>query len=279
MNLNLDFSNQQHRIPSIPESAKRLIELLQAPQVDPGDVIQEIESDPLALRYALRMAQALQPADASDGQSLLAVMDAYSFQDCLEWGLAGALQPMLTPNQDNDVLNDLYLHSLATAFCSILLARECKCQSQRFLFLSGLLHDVGLTVLIRGLGVDFGSTVELAAEEAISIDEAERKRLGCDHGEVGAQSVTTWSNIQPIIDVAKFHHRPDQYEGPHQRMLDFVHVADTLSRMVGIGIGNEGLAFHTSVEAEKRIGYTPEIEENVVYFLLAGMEVLQQEVC
>ncbi|MDP8242789.1 MAG: HDOD domain-containing protein [Candidatus Hinthialibacter antarcticus] len=279
MNLNLDFSNSNHRIPDMTSSASRLLSLLQMPQVDPGEVVHEIEANSLAHQYALRVARALQPAGDADGQSLLSVMEAYSPYECLEWALAGALQPMLMPDEDNDVLSDLYLHSLATAFCALLLAKECKCQAPRFLFLSGLMHDVGLAVLVRNLGIDFNTTVELAAEEVISIDEAERKRLGCDHGEVGAECVSNWSGIQAMIDVAKYHHRPDQYEGPHQRILDLVHVADTLSRMVGIGIGNEGLAFHTSVDAKKRISYTPEVEENVVYFLLAGMEVLHEEIC
>lgn len=131
--------------------------------------------------------------------------------------------------------------------------------------------------MVQHFGVDFSETVELAANEEIAIDEAERKRLGCDHGEIGAASVALWSQIQPIVDVVKYHHRPDPYDGPSQQLVDTVHVADMMSRMVGIGIGNEGLSFHTSVEAEKRIGFTPEIEENVIFHLLAGMEAIQGE--
>ncbi len=267
----------QDNIPVMPDIAKQIFALLQEKQIDSSDAVGLIESDPTARQFTLRMANTLQP-NSSGGASLLSVIEAYSSHACLEWAMAGALQPMLMFDRDDELLSELYLHSLATAFCAVLLERESKRQPQRYLFLSGLLHDIGLAVLVRNFGVDFSSTVDLALEETISIDEAERKRLGCDHGDVGADSVCLWSGIQPVIDVVKYHHRPDDYEGPNQHLLDFIHIADGLSRMVGIGISNEGLSFHSSIEAEKRIGYSPEIEETVVYSLLAGMEILQTDI-
>lgn len=275
MNNNNELLNRVHRIPEMAESTKKLFSLLEDNNVQEQDVITAIEENAEALEYTFKIDSALHPDHIGNERSLSALIKSYSAHNCIEWALTGSLKPIFSPESDATSLNDLFLHSLSTAFCSVLLAKECQLPPQPNLYLSGLLHDVGLAVLVQYLGVDFGETVELALDESISIDEAERKRLGCDHGDVGAESVAQWSKNNLIIDVIRYHHRPDQYEGPHQIQIDLVHIADMLSRMVGIGIGNEGLSFRTSIESETRIGFTPKIEESVIFQLLAGMEILQ----
>jgi hypothetical protein len=275
MNNNNELLNLANRIPEMTKSTKKLFSLLEQTNIQEADVISVLEANPAALEYVYKIDSALRPDHRGDECSLSFLIKTYSANECIEWALTGAFKPIFAPESDPMALNDLFLHSLSTALCAVLLAKECNLYPQSNLFLSGLLHDVGLAVLVQYLGVDFGETVELALDESIAIDEAERKRLGCDHGDVGAESIAKWSENHLIADVVKYHHRPDHHEGPHQTQIDLVHIADMLSRMVGIGIGNEGLAFRTSVESEKRIGFTPKIEENVIFKLLAGMEILQ----
>ncbi|MBZ0258002.1 HDOD domain-containing protein [bacterium] len=275
MNRANDILNQTDRFPNLPENAQILFTHLCADHLDQSQIVQVIEANPDSIHYVMRIDQALQPMNFDQARTLQCVIRDHSLLNCIQWALTGCLQPIFCKDHEHAVLEDLFLHSLSTAICAVILEKECKLPPQVYLFLSGLLHDAGLAVLVQHFGIDFSETIELAANEEIAIDEAERKRLGCDHGEIGAASVAVWSQIQPIIDVAKYHHRPDHYDGPYQQLVDTVHIADMMSRMVGIGIGNEGLSFHTSVEAEKRIGFTPEIEENVIFHLLAGMEVLQ----
>lgn len=278
MNRANDILNQTDRFPNLPEDAQVLFTHLCADHLDQSQIVQVIEANPDSINYVMRIDRALQPMNFDQARTLQCVIRDHSLLNCIQWALTGYLQPIFYKDHEHAVLEDLFLHSLSTAICSVLLEKECKLPPQEYLFLSGLLHDAGLAVLVQYFGIDFSETIELAANEEIAIDEAERRRLGCDHGEIGAASVAVWSQIQPIVDAVKYHHRPDRYDGPYQQLVDTVHIADMMSRMVGIGIGNEGLSFHASAKAEKRIGYTPEIEENVIIRLLAGMEVLQGEI-
>jgi putative nucleotidyltransferase with HDIG domain len=65
------------------------------------------------------------------------------------------------------------------------------------LFLAGLLHDIGKTVM-----VDF-------LERPVDDCEEECKQLGIDHAEVAALIMKRWQFPPEIIHMVRYHHEPD----------------------------------------------------------------------
>ncbi len=57
------------------------------------------------------------------------------------------------------------------------------------------------------------------------------------------------------MNAVRWHHSPEKAERPDM-VLDVVHVANLLCRMIGIGMGRDGLHHQPSPEVTRRLGVT-----------------------
>jgi putative nucleotidyltransferase with HDIG domain len=99
-------------------------------------------------------------------------------------------------------------HSLAVAEAADVIARRgAAAVVPDVVFLSGLLHDIGLLVLMSHYKTEF-ARVRAAASQYGSLDEAERDLMGVDHAEIGARLAEYWTFPDAIVTAIRFHHRP-----------------------------------------------------------------------
>ena len=89
--------------------------------------------------------------------------------------------------------NALWEHAYTTALLCEELATDLQ-EDNGALFLAGLLHDIGKTIM-----VDF-----LVSE--VSMCEEERKQLGLDHAEVAGMVLNRWQLPNDIIQMVRMHH-------------------------------------------------------------------------
>ena len=90
----------------------------------------------------------------------------------------------------------LWAHAYKVALLSEEFARYCGEDSDS-LFLAGLLHDIGKTVM-----VDFLIRPALDCEE-------ERRQLRIDHAEVASMILTRWQFSHDVINLVRHHHEPE----------------------------------------------------------------------
>ena len=135
-----------------------------------------------------------------------------------------------------------------------------------------MLHDIGKIVL--GGFVDIGYDAVMAATaENVPFEEAERRALGADHAEVGASILSDWVFPPAMVEAVRWHHEPERASETNP-LLDVVHVADALCLMRGIGGGRDGLQYHPSPQAAKRLGLEPTHLEIVASQTLQGVQEL-----
>ena len=73
---------------------------------------------------------------------------------------------------------------------------------------------------------EFGAVLAHAAEQDVSVGDAERAVLGVDHAEVGAMLAQHWRLAPTIVTAIGTHHRVEP--GPLRPLLDVLHVADNI---------------------------------------------------
>ncbi len=102
-------------------------------------------------------------------------------------------------------------------------------------FTSGLLHDLGLILVVIHMPDQFNEALTLAKKKNLCLLEAELDTLGATHAEVGGYLLELWGLQDAIVEAITFHdfpsHLPEQDYTTNTAQLDFpplaaVHVAN-----------------------------------------------------
>lgn len=100
-------------------------------------------------------------------------------------------------------------------------------------FLAGMLHDVGIQLIVKFFSEEFEEIMGLVKAKRIFF-EAETEILGITHQEMGSFLSTKWGLPENLADVILSHHHPS--EAMHSKVLSsIVHLADSMTQEYKIG--------------------------------------------
>ncbi len=135
-------------------------------------------------------------------------------------------------------IDALWRHSLATAMLAKRIAESegCSRSIAEQCFLAGMLHDVGKLVFWANLPREYLRVRRQANDDGVALAEAERRRLGASHGQVGAYLLATWGFPASVVDAVAWHDSPlRSHNDVGFGELTAVHVASAIERAVAIG--------------------------------------------
>ncbi|HXW69359.1 MAG TPA: HDOD domain-containing protein [Dissulfurispiraceae bacterium] len=121
----------------------------------------------------------------------------------------------------------IYRHSIATGFVTLRLGGNLNIRPGDDLFLSGMLHDIGL-LLLNSYFPDLYTKSAKAAQECKNLLEAESLVLGFTHADIGAWIGDTWGLSETINEVIMHHHTPS-HARKYKRTVALVHLADHIT--------------------------------------------------
>ena len=264
-------------VPALPTSTARVFELLDCPDVAVSELLLIAQHDPALTGNALRLANSAAFAQ-TDVTSLRDAFVRLGNKQAMELIVASAVVPLessalagydLIPGQ-------LLQHAIAVAVGTEELGKALHLRVPAYTFTAGVLHDIGKTVLSMLLEVEGQEVVDLAYQDGIPFEEAERKVLGTDHAEVGAHLLAHWQLPAAIVETVRWHHQPDGVGYSLLRGVDLVHVADTLALAEGIGAGIDGLNYRPSAESLSRLKMNMTLIERVMCATLGRLDSLSE---
>lgn len=140
---------------------------------------------------------------------------------------------------------DMWEHSLRAAIASREIAKYTKNKVPPGLaFTSGLLHDIGKSVLSEFLIGTASNMTEVCEEGKVNdFLEAERLAVGTDHAEVGYQLAEKWGLPIALKTVIKLHHTPSKADAQYISLVFSVHLGDLIAMLGGNGTGVDALAY------------------------------------
>lgn len=127
-------------------------------------------------------------------------------------------------------------HALGTALVSQRFAQLLAVENHEKLYLTGLLHDIGILVNSLLFPKEFQEILHSAEATETPLYEVEQKVLGFTHCESGRTLADFWKLPADISAVIEFHHHIP-LEGPAPEMTAVVYLADLLCRLRGLGYG------------------------------------------
>jgi putative nucleotidyltransferase with HDIG domain len=251
-----ELINNTPDLPSMPEVAFEVIRVADLSDSTAIHVAQTLAQDPSLSARVLRLSNSSFYGMSRDVASIQDAVILLGMRTIKSLALVAASFPWLQKALNGKGLNPdlLWQHSLVCALISKDLAKKSELVDSELAFCVGLLHDLGQVVLC--LWNEGDSEVE-NLEELIGLaptfDAAEREKYGYDHAEVGGALASAWNLPEVYCDAIQHHHRPSELS-PTRPLADIIHVADILTRRLGLNEGISGVVFDRDEAAFERLG-------------------------
>ncbi len=264
-------------MPQMPMAVQQVMRLMQSDDANVGDLSKAIEFDPGLTVNILGIANSSYFGGVREMKTVREAVVRLGSKKIFQMVLAVGVVPFTQKANKGYGLapEELTDHSICVALASELLARQADLPLPPHTFTSGLLVNIGKIVLGDFLEVDADPIIELAQKEGISFENAEQRILGIDHVELGAQLLEHWRLPQEVVQVVRYHRHPA--DAPvKDPALDLVHLGDMLAKMIGIGIGVDGLHYTVDNGALERLDIKPEMIEMTMPSVIEHMQEVKE---
>ncbi len=242
-------------LPTLPTVSSEVIRLVQDPGPPDAKTAKAIEYDPSMTTNVLRLANSAYFGFAHKVSTVKEALHMLGTDNVFQSGVNAAIDEMAhTPVLKYDLSGgDLWEHLIGTGIGLLKLAKLLNLNLPNYAFTAALTHDIGKVVLGTFVEVNAESVIALAHEEKIAFEQAEQRVFGIDHAEVGAFLLEHWNLPQSLVEVVRWHHRPEEFPGD-PGVVNLVHVADLMCLMAGVGAGLDALTYRPQSTVMEQLG-------------------------
>ncbi len=213
-------------LPALPLIVAELISSFEQPDVSIGTLAQKVSHDQALAAKTLRLANSSFYGLQSKVKTIQQAITVLGFDSVRALIVAaGVIDNFEGGDGTRFDFKAFWRHAIGTALCAKSLARACG-MNQDYGFISGLLHDIGMLVLVTRFPGPYAAALAHCAEHDCHVLDAERAVLGLDHAVVGRALAEQWK-FPPLIQraIANHHAPAAQDEGD---IAGVVHVADAI---------------------------------------------------
>ncbi len=235
-----EIVEQVKELPLVPETARKLVVLLNDSDSHRSDLIQTLRCDNVMTAKLLRACNTarigLREPVSSVDQAVLLLGDNAIFKMVCAIGFGDAMG-FAMPGYAIEA-NGLWGHSLSTGMGAEYLTEIEGLGNFKpsIAFTAGLLHDIGKLILSQILTPKTrGEIRSLISQDSLSRFQAEKIVLGADHAEVGACLLEKWLLPNVIVEAVANHHSP--ILRPAIRMSAVVYLANYAAHLAGPSAG------------------------------------------
>jgi len=252
------------RLSPIPQSMGKLAALVADERSTIDQIIRVIEYDQVLTAHVLRYANS---AASASQRRIDTVKDAV-----IRIGAGRMLAEVVAGHVRDDMRqpidgygygkNELWRHSVAAAVVAEQLGTFTGKQISGISFTAALLHDLGKLVLGRAIGEEEAHSIFQSIHEHRdqSFEIAEQRLIGYSHAQIGAMICESWNLPEQIVKAIRLHHSTYTEDDP---VVDSVKLSNMVARVIGEGIGFEGMAFIIDTEVARRFGLSKESFETL----------------
>ena len=138
-------------------------------------------------------------------------------------------------------------HAIASGVLARRLARDLGYRVSGEVFVAGLLHDMGVSVLHRYFRNEYKRIVEIARDTDLTFLEAEESVLSVTHAEVGGWLAKRWNLPDQLVEAIALHHTPGKAD-LNPELVALIHCSDVFAGKISA----------QPVEFDKGVDFAPE---------------------
>ncbi len=248
------FKKGYTNLPVLPKVVKNFNKLFESGDVTIEDIVKVVELDSAIALKLISIANSPLVRGASDCLSVERAITRLGLPETKNYIVALANKGVLVSENIilKKVLEDLWWHSLETAYCAKLLAIMLNHSNPDKLFLLGLLHDVGkllLVSIVDDLSITW-SEIDKAAVDEI---------MDSLHADFGSVLIRAWNFGDEFYDIVHFHHSPFDSEN-----ISFELLVIYLANLILGGDDGKDAVEITSSQAAIRLGLKSDMIMSVI---------------
>ena len=212
--LDIYIGRLQH-LPAAPTVVVKLVALFRKHNLEVDEIVSLMSQDPSLTAEVLRSANSAYFGDDDQVVGVFEAIMRLGLYKVYQMAMAnfGATVLSFSRNVGGIDVETLWRHSAAVASAAGLIARKVE-EPEALAFTAGLLHDVGKIVLGAAEGTAYAALAREAVETGVPLQQAEAKRFGFGHAEVGARLLAKWGLPEEIaVPVRDDRGRPGLDEG------------------------------------------------------------------
>jgi HD-like signal output (HDOD) protein len=237
-----------------PEIAHRVLELSRKTESKMSEIAKVIQYDPMITADIIKMSNGAYFGLSRKVESLKDAVGVLGLDRIINLVLMKCGSENYKGFQPGYELEEgsLWKKSASAAMIAGKIAREKIPESKSRIFTAALLRDIGKVVLGQYVANKKEKIKSLVEENSLSFDEAEKKVLGIDQGEMSALILKKWGLPDEMVLIVKNSFNPKS--GSKFCMeSDIVYFAHNICLMLGIGVGADGLAYRFNDNVMKRL--------------------------
>jgi HD-like signal output (HDOD) protein len=197
------------QLPALPTIAMEVVELVDNPKTSASSLGKVISTDQALTAKVLKIANSPFygfPKKISTIDFAIIVLGFDALKEIIiSLSLVSSLQRKSDAYLD---ARSFWDHSISTGVVARRLARDLGYRVSGEVFVGGLLHDMGISILHRYFNNEFRRIMDIARETDLTFLEAEESVLGVTHAEVGGWLAARWNLPDHLIEALSFHHVP-----------------------------------------------------------------------
>lgn len=247
-------------IVAVPSCAQKAMAMIEHPDDNKEKLARVIEHDPGLTANLLKIVNVSNINGSEPMLTARQAIDRLGTQQVLQFVISTGVAPSYVQKIEGyDLSPSMHLqHSVTVGMAARRLGNMLGLDVPDYVFTAGLLSGIGKILLGAYVKVSAAPIMDLAIKDGLSFDKAEDLVLGVNHAEVGGLLLDSWGLPQEITDVVRYHLDPDMCSRENV-VLDLVHIGNVLAKMIGLGLGSDGLNYTVSEKVVERLGLTSEI--------------------
>lgn len=224
-------------LPPLPQVATRVIRISSDSDTSTEQLQNLIRTDQALTPQILKVANSAMFGRMREVTTLTQAILTLGFSTTRSVVLASSVKNLFTRGPVGLQERILWEHALVTALTGSAFSRAMRFPIAEEVFLAGLMHDIGKSVMILKFPESYGTLLRRLQEEGGDGLSLELDTFGFDHAMVGEALLASWNLAEGIEAVARWHHDPLHAAMEHQRLVALVALGNQMAFDLQVGIG------------------------------------------
>ena len=249
--------NVSHRMGTLPVLFHRLVEMINAPNVNPETIAKIIAVDPALTARLLRLVNSPFYGLASKVDTISRAVVLVGTRQLVMLAMGATLVtafkglPVSLVNMES-----FWSHSISCGASARLLAKQMRLAQPESFFVAGLLHDIARLLIYTQLPAHALYLLTEARRQQKLVHDLEEDTLGFTHEALGGELLKIWNCPPELTERVMRHHLPVTEHSKVEHVI--LPAANMLAQALGYGSSGEVRVCPISQLAWQKLGMTPE---------------------
>jgi HD-GYP domain-containing protein (c-di-GMP phosphodiesterase class II) len=241
--------------PVMPQVVREIQAVVKRPNSTSEDVARVIEKDPVISLRLISVSNSPVYRGVTEIQNVKSALPRLGLKETLNIVLAIANKGLYSTDhvQFKILMDKLWVHSLASAYGSKLIAQNLKLADLEKYFLMGLTHDIGKILLLKAF-------TDISKEKDLNMN-AVTANIQEAHLSLGGLLLKRWGFDDQLLNVLT-HHEDKELSPDTDKEILIVHLANMLTRKIGFSLFNEEIDL-AGLDSVKILQMKPESLEDI----------------